>query len=114
MPKADCWDSDAFDQYLLAELIFPCGDGFESGEVIARKRDSDGNPVDCSDQNPLLDTCIYEVEFGDGHVEEFVNVIAECMYSQIDAKGRQQLLLQEIVDHWKGPDAVTINDGFVV
>jgi len=31
MPKADCWDSDAFDQYFLAELIFPRSDhGFQS------------------------------------------------------------------------------------
>ena len=52
------------------------------------KRDSDRNPVGCSDQNPLLETHIYEVEFGDGHVEEFAaNNIAECMYSQIDAEG---------------------------
>jgi len=115
MPEADCWDSDAFDQYLLAELIIPRGDGFESGKVVARKRDSNGNPVGRSDQNPLLDTCIYEVEFVNGHVEEFAeNVIAECMYSQIDAKGQQQQLLQDIVDHQKGPDTVTIKDGFVV
>jgi len=50
-----------------------------------------------------------------GMLKEFaVNVIAECMYSQIDAEGRQQLQLQEIVDHRKRPDAVTINDRFVV
>ena len=74
---------------------------------------NDDDPVVCADQNPLLGTWIYEVEFSDRHLEEFaVNVIAECMYSQIDAEGWQQQFLPEIMDNLRGPDAVPIEDRF--
>ncbi len=51
--------------------------------------------------NPIFDTLIYEVQFPDGHSEEFMaNVIAKCLYSQVDHEGHQYLLLKEIID-WR-------------
>jgi hypothetical protein len=48
----------------------------------------------------MFNTRIYQVEFPDGHVEEFTaNTIAECLYSQIDDEGRQYVLLDKIVDY---------------
>jgi hypothetical protein len=48
-------------------------------------------------------------------MEEFsANVIAECLYSQINDQGRQQLLLEEIVDFDVSPDAHDENDLFQV
>jgi len=45
MPEADDWDAEAYDQYISAEVRLP-KDGQEMlGQVIARKRDADGNPV---------------------------------------------------------------------
>jgi hypothetical protein len=50
----------------------------------------------------ILDTRIYEVQFPDGHMAEYTaNVIAECIYSQVDDEGHQYLLLDEIIDYMK-------------
>lgn len=56
--------------------------------------------VERAHANPLFDTCEYVVEFTDGSTENFfANVIAECLYAQVDSEGRQVQLLQEITDH---------------
>jgi hypothetical protein len=50
--------------------------------VIRRAKDGDDNPIGKHNQNPLLESRIYEVEFSNGQVLEYVaNVIAENLYS---------------------------------
>jgi hypothetical protein len=87
--------------------MLPQGDVLVPAKVIGRKRDSDGNPVGVGNTNPLLDTRVYEVEFPDGHTDAYAaNIIAENIYSQVDAEGNQFLLLAEIVDHRKDASAI--------
>jgi len=82
-------------------------------KVISRKRDADGNPVGRRHHNPMLDKREYEVEFPDGAVDTFTaNLIAENMYSQVDADGRSYALLSEIIDHKSDGSAVRKDDGF--
>ncbi len=38
------------------------------GTGIAYKQDHDGNPMGCLSDKPILDTCLYDVEFLDGEV----------------------------------------------
>lgn len=98
MPEADDWDHDAYDQYIAAEVILPVGGQFMLGKVVERKKDHHGQPIGQSHSNPILDTRIYQVEFPDGHIEEYsANTIAEC-YSQINNEGRQYLVINEIID----------------
>ena len=53
------------------------------GCVLGRKRDRDGNPIGCANDNPILDTCSYIVEFDYGHLTELTtNMIAESLFSQ--------------------------------
>jgi hypothetical protein len=48
----------------------------------------------------MVDTRTYEIEFPDGHSDEYtVNVIAENMYAQCDAEGRQYKLVEGNIDH---------------
>jgi hypothetical protein len=35
-----------------------------------------------------------------------VNIITECLYSQVDNEGRQHLLLDEIIDYQKTAEAI--------
>jgi hypothetical protein len=82
-------------------------------KVISRKRDADGNLVGHRHHNPILDTREYEVEFPDGAVDTFMaNLIAENMYSQVDANGCLYALLSEIIDHKSNGSAVQKDDGF--
>lgn len=107
MPNADEWDPESFDKYISAQVILPSLGSEILGTVTARKRDVHGNPIGVANNNPILNTRIYEVTFPDGHTAEFAaNVIAECLYSQIDSEGRQYALLEDIVDWRKTKEAV--------
>jgi hypothetical protein len=111
---ADDYDEEAFDKLLAAEVMVPKGDALVAATVIGRKRDADGNPVGKAHNNPILDTRVYEVQFPDGHLEEYAaNVIAESLYSQLDNEGNQFLLLQEIVDHKKDAQALSKDDMWI-
>jgi hypothetical protein len=107
MPEADEWDAEAFDQYIASEVRLP-KDGQEVlDQVITRKRDHDGNPIGKANANPVLDTRLYQVMFPDGTTSEYsVNVITECLYSQVDSKGNQYLLLDRINNWKKTNDAI--------
>jgi hypothetical protein len=48
----------------------------------------------------MLDTRTYEIEFPDGRSGEYTdNVIAENIYAQRDAEGRQDNPMEGIIDH---------------
>ena len=115
MPEADDYDVDTFDKFLGAETLLSSGDSMLRGIVKSRKRDADGNPVGKANNNPLLDTRLYEVEFPDGDLREYAaNVIAESIYSQVDDEGRHVLLMDALVDHIKDDTAIPIDDGYIV
>ena len=102
MPEADDFDVEAYDKYLSAEVVLPKGYQMLLGKVIARKRDADDNPIGRSHSNPIFDTRLYQVEFPDGHVEEYnANIIAQHLYSQIDGDGNRVALLDAIIDYEK-------------
>ena len=65
-------------------------------------------PIGKANQNPILDTRTYNVEFSDGQTAELsAKVIAQNMYAMCDTEGNQYyLLLKGIVDHWKDGSAV--------
>jgi hypothetical protein len=67
MPEADTFEIDT---YLQAQLSLPNADGYKAATVLCRKHDIHGNPVGMANQNPILDTRVYKVQFSDGHVKE--------------------------------------------
>ena len=68
------------DNNLSAELMLPKGGVLVKGPVTARKRDWDGNPVGRANDNPILDTRSYIVNFDDGDQTELTaNKIAESI-----------------------------------
>lgn len=108
MPEADDFDMEAFDKYLSAEVVLPKGDQMLLGKVVTRKRDLDDNRIGKAHSNPIFDTRLYQVQFSDGHVEEYnANIIAQNLYSQIDKQGNQFTLLDAIIDYEKD-EAVAI------
>ena len=113
--EADDLDDEITDKYLNAELIFDVGTGSErKGRVVKRAKGTSGEPIGRAHTNPLFDTREYVVEFTDGTTENyFANVVAECMYAQVDSEGRQFQLLQEITDHKSDNSAISVANGFV-
>ncbi|KAI2502124.1 Reverse transcriptase (RNA-dependent DNA polymerase) [Fragilaria crotonensis] len=110
---ADDYTPEAFDQYLTAEIVTDRGGDILRGTVKSRKRDHDGKPIGSSNPNPLLDSREYLVCFEDGTEETYTaNLIAECLYSQIDDDGRRLQVMQEIVDHEKSHSALREDEAY--
>ena len=71
IPEADDeLTPDIFDDtYLNIEIALP-RDGIDQtvfGRVTKRMRDEHGRPIGTANDNPVLDTRLYEVEYLDGH-----------------------------------------------
>ena len=106
---------EAGDSYVNTEVMLPRGDSMARGRVVYRKRDADGNLIGWSNANPILDSRLYEVEFANGEVAKLTaNVITEAMFAQCDENRNEYILLDSLVDHKKGVDAMTMDDQKIV
>lgn len=118
VPEAeDGFTPDVFDDtYLNMELAIPRDgdDGPEFAKVTKRLRDKDGLPIGKANNNPILDTRMYEVEYPDGHKASLAaNAIAENMFAQVDDEGNRHVLFEEIVDHRTDGSEVKQQDAFI-
>ena len=68
------------------------------------------------DDNPFLNTIIYEVEFPDGQVKDYAaNVIAENMLTQVDSDRFTVTMIDGIIDYKRhGTIAIPKSDAYVV
>jgi hypothetical protein len=112
MPDTGEFDPETYDEYILAQVQLPRDDELKLGTVIRRAKDGDDNPKGKHNQNPLLDTRIYEVEFSDGQVLEYAANV-KILYSQVDEEGHHQVMLDEIVDHKSDKSAMLPDDGYI-
>ena len=106
----------AYDMLLNAEVRLNLGDDIAHGTVKRRAAGADGKAIGTYDDNPMLNTMVYEIEFPDGQVKEYsANIIAENMLTQVDSKGFTITMMEGIVDYRKDEaTAVSKADGFVV
>ena len=112
---ASSYEPEVMDGYITAQVLLPRNDEMILGTVIERSVDEHGVPIGRSNNNPILDSREYRVEFEDGEVLEYAaNVIAENLYSQVDSEGRRYLLMDSIIDHKSDKNAVAKDDEFVV
>lgn len=108
IPEEDeSFTPDTFDDtYLNMKIALPRGGGdpkdVQFAKVTKHLRDVEGRPIGMTNDNPLLDTQEYEVEFSDGHVESMsASSIAQHLFSQVDEEGHQHILLDDIIDFQK-------------
>jgi hypothetical protein len=94
--------------------MLPVGGELLRIKVMARrKQDHSGKPMGKVHLNPMLNTCLYKVEFPDGSMDAFgANIIAESMILQIDDEGHSFQLLKEIIDHETDRNAVLKDDNY--
>ena len=107
---------DTYDQYLQMELALPQSDSLEPRLARVTKQLKDANciPIRMADQNPLLDTCMYEVEFADGGKASLAaNYIAENLFAQVDDEGNRQVLMNEIIDYRTNGTELKQQDAFI-
>ena len=83
-------------------------------KVTNRLRDANGIPIGTADDNPILDTPMYEVEFMDGTKQSLsANYIAENVFTQVDQDGNRQVVLDEIIDYRTTGKEVKQQDAFI-
>ena len=91
------------------------GEEWLDGKVTQRAINPNGKIEGEYDDNPVLNSHLYEVEFTDGSVREYsANLIAENMLTQVDEDGYSLTMMNAIINHEVDP-AVAINkeDGYV-
>ena len=99
------------DRYVNAEILLLRGDTMARGWVVCQKHDASGNPIGRSNQNPILDMHLYEVEYPGGEMTELAtNIIAESMYAQCDVNRNEYLLLEAFINHRKSGSALSAED----
>ena len=76
------------------------------GQVLHKEYDASGRPIGKSNQNPILDTYLYELEVSGGEITK--------MYARWDVEGNEYLLLEESIDYGKNDLALSVEDQKVV
>ena len=104
------------DTYLGMELALPRdGEGPEYARVTKRLRDKDGLPIGTANDNPIIDTRLYEVEYLDGHKASLAaNAIAENLFAQVDEEGNRHVTMDSIMAHRVDGTQVTNDDAFII
>lgn len=105
-PELDLLDSEApiaesTDNLIGCQVTLPHPSGeMQHATVKSRKRNHDGTLIGHHNENPILNTGLYEVQFSDGTYNEYAaNVITENLYEQTDNFGFSHSILSSITDH---------------
>ena len=103
------------DTYLNMEVALPQdGEGPEFACVTKRLRDANGIPIGTANDNPIMDTQLYEVKYADGHKTSLAaNVIAQNLFAQVDEEGNRHVLFDEIIDHRTNGKEVKQQNAFI-
>ena len=112
---ATVFEKPITDHWIHAELNLPQGEEMKAARVIGRSKNRDGNVIGSYNDNPLINTMVYDVEFPDGAIREYAaNVIADNMYAQVDADGFSHAILSDILAFDKDEAvAVQMKDKYV-
>ena len=86
---------DLTDNYVNMEIALPRSEDGQLHSACVKRRaiDQDGRPIRVANNNPMLDTRRYVVQYLDGTAETLTaNTIATNLFAQVDQEGRRQLL----------------------
>ncbi len=105
----------AGDKYIQASIMIPHGNIFACGTVFSHKCNAEGNAIGLVHDNPILDSCIFDVEFANGKVTTLTaNAIAKAMYAQCYPDGNKCIFLDELIDVKHTDDALTFDQQKII
>ena len=80
--------------------IYRGKDGPAFARFTKQLKDAEGCPIGVANDNPILDTQMYEVKSANGYKAIFAaNTIAENLFAQVDSEGNRHVLFDDITDH---------------
>jgi hypothetical protein len=102
------------DTLINAKVLLPHEDSHAIARVVRRPVDDEGRMIGTFNENPLLNTLLYECEFNDGTMKEYaVNTIASNIFMESDVDGFSSSLLYHIVDHKCSGEAIRMADKYI-
>ena len=70
------------DKHIGMEVQLPFQGEMRKWRIVKRKRNENNELIETAYENSILDTRIYEVDFGDGSYQDYTtNLIIENLYS---------------------------------
>ena len=97
-----------------AEVLLPHEDSQAIARVVRRAVNDEGRMIGTFNENPLLNTLLYECKFNDGTMKEYdANTIAMNIFMESDANGFSSSLLYHIVDHECSGEAIRMADKYI-
>ena len=83
--------------------------------MIGRSVGPEETIVGSYDDNSMLNSFLYNVEFPDGQVKEYpANVLADNMITRVDWDGFSVALLEAIIDYKKNDSAIDMADKYMI
>ena len=83
-------------------------------KVLRRSVDKKGKVIGNANDNPLLNTLMYDVEFPDGNIKKYAaNIIAENILVNCDSEGHYSSLMSCIIDHKCDGSAVKMDGKYI-
>ena len=122
IPEADVIDATGkpilqqslTDTLINAEVLLPQGEAKSLAKVVRRAVDEKGRVIGTHNDDPILNTLVYECEFPDGTTKEYAaNVIAQNILYESDADGYLSSTVKSIIDHKRSGDAVAKSDKYI-
>jgi PAS domain-containing protein len=109
-------EPDPEESYVGMELGMRSNEEEEMQYARVKRRaiDEDGKPIGkpARNNNQLLDSRQYEIEYADGRTDILTaNVIAENLLAQVNEEGQRHLLIDEIEDHRTSKEAIPKEKG---
>ena len=105
----------AYDTLIYAELLLPQNGEFQPVTVTGHTVGPSGRPEGEYNEDPALNSLMYDVRFPDGDVKEYsANVIAENLMNQVDEEGFSLTTIESITAHRTTDEAVTKENMFAV
>jgi hypothetical protein len=97
-----------------AKVLLSHEDSQAIAQVVRRAVNDEGRMIGTFNENPLLNTLLYECEFNDGTTKEYAaNTIASNIFLESDADGFINSLLYHIVDHKCSGEAIGMADKYI-
>ena len=116
IPEADDFTPETLeDIYLGMEIALPY-DSYspEFAKVTKCLCDKDRLPIGTTNDNSILDSCLYKVEYPDGHKAALAaNFMAENIFTQVDNEGNRFVLLNVIADYCVDSSELKGDDRFI-
>ena len=108
-------EENKYDSYVNMELGLQIKDydGLMHTIVKRRKLDDEGNDVGNMNNNPLIDTRSYRVEFSYGKTEVLTaNIIVHILLAQVDEEGHHQMFLYDTIYPIQDVNSIGKGDAF--